>query len=146
MDWSSVVADVDAHGFAITPVPLLTAPECADLCAGFDDDGLYRSTVDMERHRFGEGVYRYYRYPLPAAVQRLREEAYGPLAQLANTWAARLRGETSSYPSALDDYLSYCHEHGQSRPTALILRYDEGGWNALHQDLYGDVAFPFQLT
>src|SRR3954468_9767271 len=120
MDWTTVVAEVDAHGYAVTPAAVLKDDECAELCEQFDDDGLYRSTVDMARHRFGEGVYRYYRYPLPAAVQRLREEAYGPLAQLANTWAARLRGDTSSYPSALGDYLTYCHEHGQSRPTALI--------------------------
>src|SRR4051794_16811009 len=146
MDWSSVVAAVDENGFAVTPVPVLTVEECADLCEHFDDDGLYRSTVDMARHRFGEGVYRYYRYPLPPAVQRLRETAYEPLAQLANRWSERLRGDGPAHPPALDDYLAFCHERGQTRPTPLILRYDEGGWNALHQDLYGEVAFPFQLT
>jgi hypothetical protein len=145
MDWATVVADLDAIGHAVTPVAVLDGQTCAELCAGFDDDELFRSTVDMARHRFGEGTYRYYRYPLPPAVQRLREEAYVPLAALATEWSHRL-GSEERFPATLADYVASCHARSQPRPTPLILRYDEGGYNALHQDLYGAVAFPFQLT
>jgi hypothetical protein len=139
-----VLGALDADGFAVTAVPVLPAEVCADLANGFDDLDRYRSTVDMAAHRFGEGTYRYFRYPLPPAVASLREAAYPPLAKLADQWATRLGRE--GHPSQLADLLDRCHARGQTRPTPLVLRYGPGGWNALHQDLYGEVWFPFQLT
>lgn len=143
--WDEIHASLDAEGFAVTRSALLTADQCAALAAGFDDDGLFRSTVDMARQRFGEGTYRYYRYPLPPAVASLRETVYPPLAAIANEWAARL-GDSTRFPSDHASFVRVCQRAGQRRPTPLILRYREGGWNALHQDLYGEVAFPLQLT
>ena len=145
MDWRPIVEEVERIGHAVTPTPLLAKGDCDRLCAGFENDGLFRSTVDMARHRFGEGVYRYYRYPLPEAVERLRQEAYPALAGLASMWTERLGG-ADTYPPRLDDYLALCHDRGQPKPTPLILRYEQDGYNALHQDLYGEVAFPLQLT
>jgi hypothetical protein len=145
VDWTSVVDEVNTTGHAVTSTPVLTDDDCDALIAGFDDDASFRSTVDMARHRFGEGTYRYYRYPLPPAVEQLREESYPALADLGNQWSRRL-GEPTDYPHTLDTYLRLCHRHEQTKPTPLILRYDAGGWNALHQDLYGELAFPFQLT
>jgi uncharacterized protein len=145
LPWDAIAADLDRDGFAITPVAVLEPDECAELREGFTDDGRFRSTIDMARYRFGEGSYRYYTRPLPPAIAALRAAAYPPLAEVANTWAERL-GETTRYPAALDDFTEVCRVAGQSKPTPLILRYVTGGWNALHQDLYGVVAFPLQLT
>jgi len=142
--WGRLLETLDADGFALTDVPVLVAEECAELIAGFDDPARFRSTVDMAAHRFGEGTYRYFRYPLPPAVAALRQAAYPALAVLANRWADRLGVE--GYPDRLADLLDRCHAAGQTRPTPLVLRYQPGGWNALHQDLYGEVCFPLQLT
>jgi uncharacterized protein len=138
------LAGLDEQGFALTP-PLLTPDECDALAAGFDDDARYRSTVDMGRHRFGAGRYRYFDHPLPEPVERVRRELYPPLAEVANRWADQL-GEPADYPDELDEFLARCHAAGQTRPTPLILRYGAGGHNTLHQDLYGDVAFPLQAV
>jgi uncharacterized protein len=100
--------------------------------------------IDMRRHRFGSGVYKYFDHPLPAPVQELREAFYRPLAEQANAWAERL-GEEARYPAELDRFLERCHRHGQERPTPLIFRYEEGDFNALHQDVYGEIGFPFQV-
>jgi uncharacterized protein len=145
MDWDDLAHQIDEDGFAVTPTPLLTARQCRDLRNGFDDDDQFRSTIDMARYRFGDGVYRYYRYPLPASVADLREAAYPPLAAIANRWQEQL-GRPERYPAALAQLLERCHAAGQTRPTPLILRYGAGGYNCLHQDLYGDIAFPLQLT
>jgi hypothetical protein len=144
-DWAALAKEVDRAGAAVTPEPVLDAAECAALRDGFDDDRRYRSTIDMQRYRFGEGCYRYFRYPLPEPVARLRSEAYPAFAQLANDWARTL-GDRERYPDDLDRFLTSCHDAGQTLPTPLVLRYSAGGWNALHQDLYGELAFPVQLT
>jgi uncharacterized protein len=143
LPWSDLHTALDAQGFAQTPA-VLTAGECRDLRRLYEN-GSFRSTVTMARHRFGEGEYRYFDHPLPDAVSQLREAFYPPLAEAANRWADRL-GETTSYPKRLSDYLTTCHRAGQTRPTPLMLRYRAGDWNALHQDIYGEVAFPFQIV
>jgi hypothetical protein len=111
----------------------------------YDDDALFRSRVVMERHNFGSGEYKYFAYPLPDAVRELRENLYRDLAPVANRWNELLR-LPQRYPLALQQYLIDCAEHGQSRPTALLLRYRAGDYNCLHQDTYGEMAFPFQAT
>jgi hypothetical protein len=143
LDWPALTAQLDDRGFAQTE-PVLDAAECAALAAQFDD-GRFRSRVDMRRHRFGEGEYKYFDAPLPALVDAARHALYPPLAALANDWAGRL-GEEAGYPAELDEFLARCHAGGQTRPTPLILRYFEGGHNTLHQDLYGDLAFPLQAV
>jgi uncharacterized protein len=124
---------------------LLTAAECQQLKDLYPDDGAFRSRVDMERHRFGSGEYKYFAHPLPALVEALRAAAYPHLARVANGWAETLGG-SPRFPERLFDFLSRCHAAGQKRPTPLLLRYETGGYNALHQDLYGEVAFPLQLA
>jgi uncharacterized protein len=143
LDWPALHAQLDARGFAQTP-PVLNAAECDELAALYET-GDFRSTISMARHRFGEGEYKYFDRPLPAAVAALRESLYPPLAEAANRWAERL-GEDVRYPDTLDEFLERCRAAGQTRPTPLILRYGPGDWNALHQDVYGDVAFPFQAV
>lgn len=143
LDWAALRADLDTLGHATTP-PLLDDDECAALARLFDD-GAFRSTVDMARHRFGDGRYRYFAHPLPAAVAALRESFYRHLAPIANDWAQLLRGENPTFPAEHEDLLARCHAVGQRCPTPLILRYGAGDWNALHQDLYGEVFFPLQI-
>jgi hypothetical protein len=141
--WAALRDQLDARGFAVTP-PLLHPTECDGLSALFDD-GRFRSTVDMARHRFGDGRYRYFAHPLPEAIAELRGAFYPHLAPIANDWAALLGGDAGAFPPEHEDLLARCREAGQERPTPLILRYGAGDWNALHQDLYGDVFFPFQV-
>jgi hypothetical protein len=141
--WDDLRAQLDARGFAIT-APLLAGSECAELADLFDG-GRFRSTIDMARHRFGDGRYRYFDHPLPPALAQLRETFYRRLAPIANDWAERLRGAADPFPLEHEALLERCRAAGQERPTPLILRYGEGDWNALHQDLYGDVFFPFQV-
>ncbi len=143
LDWEELTRRLDEDGFVQTP-PVLTAAERADLAGSFDD-GHFRATIDMRRHRFGEGTYRYFDRPLPGVIDAARHGLYPPLAELANRWAGRL-GEPDGYPADLDTFLERCHRAGQERPTPLILRYTEGGHNALHQDVYGEVAFPLQAV
>jgi hypothetical protein len=111
----------------------------------YGDDAIFRSRVVMERHNFGSGEYKYFGYPLPQIVQTLRERLYGELAPIANRWNESL-GLPQRYPSVLDQYLRECARSGQARPTPLILRYRAGDYNCLHQDTYGELAFPFQAT
>jgi uncharacterized protein len=141
LPWSDLHADLDAQGFARSG-KLLLADECRELAVLWDGTE-FRSHIDMARYRFGEGEYRYFAYPLPPAVEELRRALYPHLAEAANRWASLL-GEEVRYPSELDEFLDRCHRAGQERPTPLILRYREGGHNTLHQDIYGEVAFPFQ--
>ena len=143
LDWAALTASLDERGFAVTP-PLLSADECRDLAALFDGDG-FRSTIDMARHRFGDGRYRYFDHPLPDPIAAARAAFYAHLAPVANDWAEKLRGDEPTFPLTHEALLERCREAGQERPTPLILRYGEGDWNALHQDLYGDVYFPFQV-
>jgi uncharacterized protein len=142
LDWNDLTAQLDERGFALTE-PLLTTGECASLADRFDS-GAFRSTIDMARHRFGDGRYRYFAHPLPDAIGTLRSAFYAHLAPVANDWAARINGGTT-FPLTHDELLRRCADAGQTRPTPLILRYGAGDWNALHQDLYGDVYFPFQV-
>ncbi len=142
LDWTALAERLDDVGHAVTE-PLLDAGECAEL-AGLFDGGEFRSTIDMARHRFGDGRYRYFAHPLPAPVAQVRAGFYPHLAAIANTWAERL-GEPG-FPDTHAGLLERCRAAGQERPTPLILRYGPGDWNALHQDLYGDVAFPFQVV
>lgn len=143
-DWPAVAAELDEHGCAPLPA-LLTPGQCADLAALYEDAGLFRSTVDMERYRFGRGQYRYFDRPLPEAVQRLREELYLRLLPVARDWWARL-GRPARWPDTLAEWLSECHDAGQCRATPLLLRYEAGDWNALHRDLYGELVFPLQVV
>ncbi|MDQ6940932.1 MAG: 2OG-Fe(II) oxygenase [Candidatus Eremiobacteraeota bacterium] len=142
--WKDSADELEARGFAVTP-SLLDADACAELRARFDDDDAFRNTVVMERLGYGRGVYRYFRYPLPPLVERMREQLYAQLAPVANAWSESLSSDTH-YPAALAEFLAHCHANGQTRPTPLLLRYRAGDHNALHQDVYGDVAFPLQAT
>jgi len=144
VDWAAVGANLDTHGCARLPV-LLDPAECAAVAALWDDASLFRKQVTMERLRFGAGEYRYFGAPLPAAVQALREAAYPPLADVANRWQKAL-GCRARYPESLPAFLRLCHRRGQVKPTPLLLRYGAGGYNRMHQDLYGEVAFPLQMT
>ena len=141
LDWNDLDQSLDERGYAVTP-KVLAAGECDQLIRLFDEDR-YRSVIDMRRHGFGSGIYKYFDHPLPEPVRLLRRRLYEPLAQVANRWAERL-GAPERFPSTLDEFLRVCHEHGQERPTPLIFRYAEGDYNALHQDVYGEVGFPFQ--
>jgi uncharacterized protein len=140
--WDDLRAQLDTRGYALTP-PLLTADESDELADLFDG-GRFRSTIEMARHRFGEGRYRYFEHPLPDPIAELRGALYRHLAPIANDWAALLSGDNPTFPAAHEELLARCRAAGQERPTPLILRYGAGDWNALHQDLYGDVYFPFQ--
>ena len=144
LPWESIAEAMDRDGFAVTPRPLLTAAQCTSVARYFDEDTRFRSTIDMRRHRFGEGCYRYFAYPLPDVVGALRETVYPYVAAIANRWAERLA--EPQFPTVHAELLRMCRRNGQTRPTPLILRYHEGGWNALHQDVYGDVVFPLQLA
>lgn len=135
---------LDAAGWADLG-PLLTPQECAELAALFDADAPWRSTIDMRRHGFGSGVYKYFQHPLPEPVARLRAALYPPLAAVANAWEEAL-GTGRRHPSSLEAQLKLCHAAGQTRPTPLMLRYGPGDYNRLHQDLYGPTVFPLQVV
>jgi hypothetical protein len=144
LDWDAIGRGLDEVGHAVTP-PLLTAAECAALIGLYGDDRRFRSTVDMGRYRFGEGEYRYFAEPLPPLVADLRVSFFRHLAPIANRWMEALGG-AERYPPDLARWLARCAEEGQRRPTPLLLRYVAGGYNCLHQDLYGALAFPLQAT
>jgi hypothetical protein len=144
-DWERVGAELDASGFARLP-GLLGAAECRALAGLWDDAPRFRKRVDLAQHRFGDvGEYQYFAYPLPAPVDALRRALYPPLARIANAWQERLGGD-ERYPASLDAFLARCRREGQARPTPLLLRYGAGGYNRMHQDLYGAVAFPLQVA
>ncbi len=143
-----MLSRLDAEGYALTG-PLLTPGECADMIALYSDDACFRKRIVMERFRFGVGDYAYFARPLPPLVAKLREALYERVAPLATDWAQRLgRWGTASdaFPPTLAAFLARCHAADQRRPTPLLLRYGAGGYNCLHQDLYGTVAFPLQVT
>ncbi len=144
LDWARIECDLDAQGYATTGATL-RASECAGLIALYSDRDRFRSRVVMERHSYGVGEYKYFARPMPPLVEDLRAAMYSRLAATANRWAERMR-TGDSYPTSLGEFLKICTAHGQSRPTPLILRYEAGGYNCLHQDLYGEVAFPLQFT
>lgn len=142
-DHDHIADEMDARGYADLG-PVLTAEECAGIAALYPDDARFRSHVLMRRHGFGEGEYKYFANPLPDPVARLRRDLYPELARIANGWAARLG--TPGYPATHAEFLARCHAAGQTRPTPLLLQYGEGDYNCLHQDLYGEVAFPIQVV
>jgi len=144
VDWSAVRAGLDRYGCALTG-PLLTPREAARIAALYPDDARFRSTVNMRRHRFGAGEYRYFSEPFPAAVTELRQALYPRLLPIARDWWARL-GREAPWPDSLQQWLAMCHAAGQARPTPILLKYGEGDWNALHRDLYGDLMFPLQVV
>lgn len=143
-DWPLVAGSLDGRGYAILD-GLLTPEECGALSGLYPDERHFRSHVVMARHGFGRGEYRYFRYPLPDLVQRLRTALYPRLAPMANGWHERL-GSDRRYPPDHADYLSLCQAAGQRRPTPLLLQYGPGDYNCLHQDLYGDLVFPLQAA
>lgn len=143
IDWDQVSVDMHEKGFArISGV--LSGEQCDEFIRNYDN-GRYRKTVTMERHRFGLGEYKYFDYPLPDLIQTAREEIYPRLAPLANEWAKRLN-LNMQYPATFAEFRAECHRAGQLKATPLILKYGPGGFNTLHQDLYGDVYFPIQLA
>ncbi len=142
LDWDAIAAGLDSAGFAGTE-PLLSAEQCHQMIDVFDDDAAFRSTIHMARHSFGEGSYRYFADPLPPLVQTLRTRLYPPLAAIANRWAGLLGEDT--FPTEHADLVERCARLGQHQPTPLVLRYGPTGYNCLHQDLYGDLAFPLQI-
>ena len=144
VDWSAVASQLDSRGCAILPA-LVSPAACRELAGLYGEDSHFRSRVIMSRHGFGQGEYRYFSYPLPPLVQRLRASLYPHLAPLANEWGRRL-GEDRHYPASLDAFLESCHAAGQVKPTPLLLEYGPEDYNCLHQDLYGEWVFPLQLT
>jgi hypothetical protein len=144
MDWLNITENLNAKGFAVIE-NVLSEAECNHLSGFYQDNYLYRSTIHMQRYRFGKGEYKYFNYPLPPTVQSLREIFYSPLATVANEWMQKLAANIQ-YPVQHDDLLKQCHNKAQNRPTPLILRYEAGGYNTLHQDLYGEIFFPFQIV
>lgn len=144
VDWKVVAKEMHDKGYALVR-QVLPDKYCARFIRGYDDPNAYRKTVTMERHRFGLGEYKYFDNPLPELIETAREQIYPRLAPIANTWAERLRMEVR-FPKCFDGLRKLCHENGQMKPTPLILKYGPGGYNTLHQDLYGDVYFPIQLA
>ena len=144
MDWAGIESSLDALGYATMP-SLLSREECAEIAGLYARDALFRSRIVMQRHAFGRGEYKYLSYPLPPLIEALRHGLYPLLAPVANRWRAAL-GEAGAFPATLDAFLAECHEAGQTRPTPLLLRYGPDDYNCLHQDLYGALVFPLQLT
>jgi hypothetical protein len=143
LDWAGIAAALDARGSATTG-PILTAKECAALVELYGGESPFRSRVVMARHGFGSGEYKYFAAPLPETVAALREGLYPHLAETANRWQEQTGGK--AYPNRHADYLKQCHAAGQTRPTPLLLKYEAEDYNCLHQDLYGELAFPLQAT
>jgi uncharacterized protein len=141
-DWPQLRESLHRRGYAVTP-PVLAAEQCDALVELYDQPERWRTRVDMARHRFGSGQYQYFDHPLPEVVDRLRRALYPRLVPVANTWYERLR-LPERFPDQMEDFLDRCHAAGQTRPTPLVLRYGEGDYNCLHQDLYGEHAFPLQ--
>ncbi|WP_420151820.1 2OG-Fe(II) oxygenase [Spirosoma sp.] len=144
LDWSTYQNTLSETGFVLLP-PLLSADECRQLADLFEAPDLYRKTIVMQQHGYGSGTYKYFSYPLPPAVDELRHTLFANVATVANDWNEKL-GISLRYPAELDSWLAACHESGQKRPTPLILKYEKGDWNALHQDMYGELYFPFQAV
>ena len=144
LDWATIAARLDECGCAPTGV-LLAPEECAALAQTYDSDTIFRSRVVMARHGFGRGEYKYFSYPLPELVARLRDALYPRLADIANRWNEAMDTDTR-YPNDHAEYLERCHRAGQTKPTPLLLQYGAGDYNCLHQDLYGELVFPLQVT
>jgi len=144
IDWKQVTAELDAQGCAVLR-GLLTPDECVALAAMYPEDGRFRSRVIMSRHGFGRGEYKYFSYPLPDPVSELRPALYARLVGVANRWNEAMRIDVR-YPATHAAFLERCHDAGQRRPTPLLLQYEAGDYNCLHQDLYGEHVFPLQVA
>ena len=145
LDWHALRESLSANGYAVTSA-VFTPAECEAVIVLYHHDTCFRSQVIMERHRFGLGDYKYFANPLPEVVANLRVSAYPHLAEVANEWVEALGDRDSPYPDDLAAFLKVCHKAGQTRPTPLVLHYEAGGFNCLHQDIYGEVAFPLQMV
>lgn len=143
-DWNALAAELDEHGSALTG-PLLSPDECHEIAALYDDTDRFRTTVDMARHRFGSGQYRYFTHELPIVVRELRAEFYPHLLPIARDWAGRL-GQPAPWPDSLEEWVAMCHAAGQSKSAQILLRYGPGDWNALHRDVFGEMLFPLQVV
>jgi hypothetical protein len=143
-DWPAIAAEAGEFGCALTP-RLLEAEECRALAGLYDDGDRFRSVIEMGRYRFGEGEYKYFARPLPEPVERLKQALYPRLLPIARDWYGKL-GRPAPWPDTLDEWLAMCHAAGQTKSTAILLRYGRGDWNALHRDLYGDLVFPLQVV
>ncbi|HEY4327876.1 MAG TPA: 2OG-Fe(II) oxygenase [Mucilaginibacter sp.] len=144
LNWDGITADMNEKGYACIS-KILTGEECDQFISQYKNESLYRKTINMERYRFGLGEYKYYQYPLPNLIQQLRENIYPQLAPIANNWM-RVLNIDQHFPDSLGQLLEHCHEKNQTRPTPLVLQYGKGGYNTLHQDLYGEVYFPMQAV
>ena len=143
-DWTALANDLTGNGCAVLE-KILTVEECRTVASLYPDEKHFRSHIHMARHGFGKGEYRYFGYPLPDFVAGLRGALYPRLAEVANDWNNRM-GIAQRYPKDHADFLGQCHDAGQMRPTPLLLQYGPGDFNCLHQDLYGDLAFPLQIA
>lgn len=143
-DWQTAAESLTDKGYAVVR-EVLTPEECKELITAYQSDNSYRKTISMERYRFGMGEYKYFQYPLPQLITDIRETVYPYIAPVANQWMKALNID-KHFPATHQELKALCHEHGQTKPTVLILRYGEGGFNTLHQDLYGDIYFPMQLV
>jgi uncharacterized protein len=144
-DWNAIGSQLFTSGFGLTG-PCLTPEECAELVGLYSDEKNFRSTVVMERFGFGKGDYKYFRRPLPKIVTALRESTYPHLARIANEWRSELADKGPTFPPTHEEFLERCKRAGQNLPTPLMLHYESGGYNCLHQDIYGEIAFPLQLV
>jgi hypothetical protein len=145
LDWEKTAQSLSERGYAVT-APVLSPEECGSLVALYSDARRFRSHIIMERYRFGIGDYKYFANPLPEIVAQLRSSAYPHLAEIANRWAEALGEKAPRFPREHAAFLKTCHRAGQTRPTPLMLHYEAGGYNCLHQDLYGDISFPLQMV
>lgn len=143
-NWQLVSESMNEKGYAIIP-KVLSGEQCNELIQEYDNENRYRKTVVMERYNFGLGAYKYFDYPLPKIIQTLRETIYPKLSPIANLWMKVLKID-KLFPETLEELQSLCHQNNQLKPTPLILKYGKGGFNTLHQDLYGDVYFPIQTV
>ena len=143
-NWQRVAGEINDKGYAIVS-QFLPPQFCNELIEKYGDPNLYRKTITMERHQFGLGEYKYFKYPLPDVVQTIRREVYPKLVPIANAWM-RMLNVKRQFPDTFDELQELCHNNNQSKPTVLILKYGKGGHNTLHQDLYGEIFFPFQLV
>ncbi len=144
VDWAQASRDLDAYGCTVLK-SLLTVDECRALSALYPEDAPFRSRVVMGRHGFGRGEYKYFSYPLPELIAELRPALYAQLHGVANRWN-EATGIDIRYPEQHAAFLERCHAAGQARPTPLLLQYDAGDYNCLHQDLYGEHVFPLQVA
>jgi uncharacterized protein len=143
-DWNTLSVDLSGYGCAVIE-KLLSPEECRQTASLYQEEGHFRSRIHMARHGFGKGEYRYFKYPLPDLIGGLRTALYPHLARIANDWNERM-GIDQRFPGRHADFLRRCHDQGQTRPTPLLLQYVPGDFNCLHQDLYGDLAFPLQVA